>query len=106
LHTWLAVPTGVAAHTASHILFCKKDKLNIMPVFHSALCKAFRQLSGVSSGSAAAPHNKEILSHIFLRNIFVHYSTEHLKSKAGFLLNFYFIISFPQAIIPFSAVGR
>lgn len=34
------------------------------------LCKAFRQLSGVSSRSSAAPYNKDILSHIFLRNIF------------------------------------
>ena len=61
-------PVGISAAA------CKQSSFIIeTDVVHKGkvtLCKAFRQLSGVSSGSSAAPHNKDILSHIFLRNIF------------------------------------
>ena len=61
-------PVGISAAA------CKQNPFIVeADVVHKGkvtLCKAFRQLSSVSSRSSAAPHNKNILSHIFLRNIF------------------------------------
>ena len=59
-------PVGISAAA------CKQSPLIVETdvVHKSKIIVRYRQLSGVSSRSSAAPHNKDILSHIFLRNIF------------------------------------